>query len=58
MNLGIDFSKIRMVTYKGSGETLIAVAGGHLSASMTTIGGTQPFLASRTTAKKNGDVER
>ena len=44
MNLGIDFSKIRMVTYKGSGETLIAVAGGHLSASMTTVGGTQPFL--------------
>lgn len=43
MNLGIDFSKIRMVTYKGSGETLIAVAGGHLSASMTTIDGTQPF---------------
>jgi len=41
---GIDFSKIRMVTYKGSGETLMAVAGGHLSASMTTIGGTQPFL--------------
>ena len=41
---GIDFSKIRMVTYKGSGETLLAVAGGHLSASMTTIGGTQPFL--------------
>lgn len=41
---GIDFSKIRMVTYKGSGETLIAVAGGHLSASMTTVGGTQPFL--------------
>jgi tripartite-type tricarboxylate transporter receptor subunit TctC len=41
---GIEFSKIRMVTYKGSGETLMAVAGGHLSASMTTIGGTQPFL--------------
>ena len=41
---GMDFSRIRMVTYKGSGETLLAVAGGHLSASMTTVGGTQPFL--------------
>ena len=33
-----------MVTYKGSGETIIAVAGGHVSASHVRIAGTQAFI--------------
>jgi len=41
---GLDLSKTRMVTYKGSGETITAVAGGHVSAVMSGIAGTQALV--------------
>jgi tripartite-type tricarboxylate transporter receptor subunit TctC len=44
MAKGIDLSKIRIVTYKGSGETIVAVAGGHVSACMSGIAGTQSLV--------------
>jgi tripartite-type tricarboxylate transporter receptor subunit TctC len=42
---GLDLSKTRMVTYKGSGETITAVAGGHVSAVMSGIAGTQALIS-------------
>jgi len=42
---GVDLSKTRMVTYKGSGETITAVAGGHVSAVMSGIAGTQALIS-------------
>ena len=44
MAKGLDLSKTRMVTYKGSGETITAVAGGHVSACMSGIAGTQALI--------------
>jgi tripartite-type tricarboxylate transporter receptor subunit TctC len=44
MAKGLDLSKTRMVTYKGSGETIVAVAGGHISACMSGIAGTQALI--------------
>ncbi len=44
MAKGLDLSKTRMVTYKGSGETIVAVAGGHISACMSGIAGTLPLI--------------
>ncbi|HBB18465.1 MAG: hypothetical protein A3J94_00115 [Syntrophus sp. RIFOXYC2_FULL_54_9] len=41
---GLDLSRTRMVTYKGSGETIVAVAGGHVSACMSGIAGTLPLI--------------
>lgn len=41
---GLDLSKTRMITYKGSGETIVAVAGGHVSACMSGIAGTQALV--------------
>jgi tripartite-type tricarboxylate transporter receptor subunit TctC len=41
---GVNLSKTRMVTYKGSGETITAVAGGHVSAVMSGIAGTQALI--------------
>ncbi|MEI7673360.1 MAG: tripartite tricarboxylate transporter substrate binding protein [Deltaproteobacteria bacterium] len=45
MAKGLDLSKTRMVTYKGSGETITAVAGGHVSACMSGIAGTQALIS-------------
>jgi tripartite-type tricarboxylate transporter receptor subunit TctC len=45
MAKGLDLSKTRMVTYKGSGETITAVAGGHISACMSGIAGTQALIS-------------
>lgn len=42
---GIDLSKTRMVTYKGSGESITAVGGGHISACMAGIAGTQSLIS-------------
>ncbi len=42
---GVDLSKTRMITYKGSGETITAVAGGHVSAVMSGIAGTQALIS-------------
>jgi tripartite-type tricarboxylate transporter receptor subunit TctC len=44
MAKGLDLSKTRMITYKGSGETIVAVAGGHISACMSGIAGTLPLI--------------
>ena len=44
MAKGLDLSKTRMITYKGSGETIVAVAGGHISACMSGIAGTIPLI--------------
>jgi tripartite-type tricarboxylate transporter receptor subunit TctC len=45
MAKGVDLSKTRMITYKGSGETIVAVAGGHISACMSGIAGTLPLIS-------------
>lgn len=45
MAKGVDLSKTHMVTYKGSGETIIAVAGGHVTACMSGIAGTQALIS-------------
>ncbi len=42
---GVDLSKTRMVTYKGSGESITAVGGGHVSVVMAGMAGTQPLIA-------------
>jgi tripartite-type tricarboxylate transporter receptor subunit TctC len=44
MAKGLDLSKTRMITYKGSGETIVAVAGGHISACMSGIAGTLALI--------------
>jgi tripartite-type tricarboxylate transporter receptor subunit TctC len=42
---GIDVSKTRPVTYKGTGEVLPAIAGGHVSYTFATPSGVQPLIA-------------
>ncbi len=45
MAKGIDVSKTRPVTYKGTGEVLPAVAGGHVSFSFSTPSGSNPLIS-------------
>jgi tripartite-type tricarboxylate transporter receptor subunit TctC len=42
---GVDLSKVRMVTYKGSGESITAVAGGHVTACFAGLAGTQALMS-------------
>lgn len=45
MAKGVDVSKTRSVTYKGTGEVLPAVAGGHVSFSFSTPSGSNPLVS-------------
>jgi len=45
MAKGVDVSKTRSVTYKGTGEVLPAVAGGHVSFSFSTPSGANPLVS-------------
>ena len=45
MAKGVDVSKTRPVTYKGTGEVLPAVAGGHVSFSFSTPSGSNPLIS-------------
>lgn len=45
MAKGVDVSKTRPITYKGTGEVLVAIAGGHVSFSFATPSTSQPLIA-------------